>query len=428
MELFTVSVGGFRNVKQATVRFDSIAALVGLNGSGKSNLLNAVEYGFEFLHASSAERSELMAMAANIPILKTIAGTPFSFSIEGRIRLAQQTCCIRYGFSFAWKTERSDSGILSEELLVKRDEKGQKYRSYFSRTGSTAKYLPSETGRCDKALAIDDQTTVLSKLLAYDDLFYAKLLKAIYDTEFYLDEHLDASASFVPNPLTVRGFGALDPNRLQNIPRAVFYLKERYPFQYARLMNAFQQLFPSIREIIVKEHRLDMDAMPHLDEDAPVMFSEALYTMRIADDRLVQSIDFGALSAGTQRIFLLLTLAVIAEIKGMSLIAIEEPENSLHPSLLQILLDILNQLIGSCKIILTSHSPYMIQYLKPTSIYITRMSDSGEAKCGRIASGKVNALLRDAAENEESIGDYLFNILSSANADDFLEDYLENNG
>ncbi len=427
MELLTVSVGGFRNVKKTTVHLDSITALVGLNGSGKSNLLKAIDYGFDFLHASSEEREAMMASTANIPLLKTMPANPFSFSIESRLSLRQQAYCIRYEFEFAWQTQRSDAKILTESLQVKRDEKGQKYRSFFSRSEKTAKYLPSETGRCDKALPIDNTTTVLSKLLAYDDLFYAELLKAIRDTEFYIDAHLDASKSFRVHPLVIRDFEELNLNRLDDIPRAIFYLKRDDPSRYALLIDAFQQLFPNIKEIIVTEHKLEMPDMPSLPEEVPLVFSESFYTMRIVDAKLVQPIDFRALSAGTLRIFLLLTMAVIADIKGLSLIAIEEPENSLHPSLLQTLLDILNQLIGSCKIIMSSHSPYMVQYLKPHSIYITRLNDAGEANFERIAAGKVNALFRDATENEESIGDYLFHILSSANADEFLEEYLEAN-
>ena len=70
----------------------------------------------------------------------------------------------------------------------------------------------------------------------------------------------------------------------------------------------------------------------------------------------------------------------------------------------------------------------MIQYLNPHSIYVGLSNNTGESEFGRIASTKVNALIRDAAEYDKSVGDYIFNILSANDSDEYLKDYLETNG
>ena len=51
-----------------------------------------------------------------------------------------------------------------------------------------------------------------------------------------------------------------------------------------------------------------------------------------------------------------------------------------------------------------------------------------EANFGRIASTKVNALLKDASEYDKSVGDYIFNLLSTSDSHVYLKDYIEKNG
>ena len=44
-----------------------------------------------------------------------------------------------------------------------------------------------------------------------------------------------------------------------------------------------------------------------------------------------------------------------------------------------------------------------------------------------VASSKVNALLKDAVQYDKSLGDYIFNILSTEDADESLKEYIESN-
>ena len=192
------------------------------------------------------------------------------------------------------------------------------------------------------------------------------------------------------------------------------------------MVNAFKQLFPEVKDVEVEEFKLNQNSKMKISEDAPFMYTDSVYSLSIIDDKMIQPVNFENLSDGTKRVFLTLTFAVIADIKNLSMIAIEEPENSLHPMLLQNYLDILSQLVRNCKIFITSHSPYILQYLNPRSIYVGLPKPSGEATFERFASAKVNTLLRDAAEYDKSVGDYIFNLLSNADGEEFIREYLEN--
>lgn len=431
MEILNITVGGFRNISKIKFNFDTITALVGLNGYGKSNVMDAIDFGFDFIHYPSKARTSLMASKQGIPILKANAGRNYEFDIEVKLSSKEQEYYVNYGYSFSWKTDNSPAQITKEYLNIKKNEKNQKYNAYINRVDNNAVFRSSETGRCSKKIRIDSNSLILKKLLALDDLYYSDIIKQISSIEYFIERHLDAGPSFAPDPFVIKGFQELELQGIQSIPRAIFYLKKDYESKYLLLINAFKQLFPDVKDIIVREFKLNNDAkinVSNVSEDVPFIFTDSIYSMSIIDDKMLQPVGFESLSDGTKRIFLMLTFAVIADIKGLSMIAIEEPENSIHPGLLQNYLDVLSQLVNNCKIVITSHSPYIIQYLNPHSVYIGMTNDTGEAKFNRIALNKVNLLLRDASEYDRSVGDYIFNLIASSDADEYLMEYIEIDG
>ncbi|MBR6311749.1 MAG: AAA family ATPase [Oscillospiraceae bacterium] len=424
MEILNISVGGFRNISSTSLDFGRISALVGLNGLGKSNIVDAIGFGLDFVKAPSQYKSMLMASKNNIPILKTNAGKGFSFSIETKLSSGNGSFFALYEFTFAWNTDRSGARILTETLKIKREDKNQKYNLFISRKGREASYKPSETSRCSKVIKIEDNSLVLNKLRAIDNLFYSDIIDQLNNIGFFVERHLDASASYIPAPFVVRGFKELELEGIQSIPRAIFFLKKDFERQYNLLINAFKILFPSIDDVIVDEIKLNRDNNAALLDNSPIVFADCIYSLSVIDNRLIQPLRFEGLSDGTKRIFLMLTFAVIADIRGLSLIAIEEPENSIHPVLLQNYMDILSQLVNGCKIIVTSHSPYIIQYLDPHNVFIAFCNDDGETEFKRIAASKVPALLKDATEYDKSVGDYIFNLLSGSDAYEALQEYI----
>ena len=119
MELLNITVGGFRNIGRATVSFDSITALAGVNGSGKSNLMDAIDFGFDFIHQPNETRRKMMASSSQIPILKSIAGNNYFFSIEAKTESTTPGYYVEYGFEFSWQTDKSTAKIVREFLNVK---------------------------------------------------------------------------------------------------------------------------------------------------------------------------------------------------------------------------------------------------------------------------------------------------------------------
>jgi len=123
------------------------------------------------------------------------------------------------------------------------------------------------------------------------------------------------------------------------------------------------------------------------------------------------------MSDGVRRVLLIFTILVLADINNYSLVGIEEPENSLNPRILQRYLMALKGFSKNTKIIITSHSPYLINYMEPKNIYLGLPNSDGLAKFSKIKEKSVNKLLNDANNMDMLVGDYLFDLMSGNDED-----------
>lgn len=64
-------------------------------------------------------------------------------------------------------------------------------------------------------------------------------------------------------------------------------------------------------------------------------------------------------------------LAIISALYGgSSLVVLEEPENCVHPYLLETLMDLARD--SPSQVIITTHSPYLLDHVKPEEVYLVR--------------------------------------------------------
>lgn len=425
MEIQSVLIEGFRNIEKTSIEFSDITSVIGLNAYGKSNVLDAINFAFKFISADIEKKSELMANSIDIPINKSIASKNFradfdliSISKEGKY-------LVNYGFEFAWINNEPSGQRIVEEWLKIKLEGNPRYVQLINRQNNKSVYCPTKTSRCNKKIAIDANNLIINKLSAFDDLFYSNIIRDINTTKVYTERHLDSSSLYELDPIIRKGFQALDIHSIQNIPRTIFYLKKDYPEKYELLEDAYMKLFPQIVKIEVVENDFnDLKNFP-ISEATPFYIADKVYALIVKDKNLNQPINFDKLSDGCKRVFLMLTYAIVADIKNISLIAIEEPENSVHPSLLQSYLRILMQLSNSCKVLLASHSPYIIECIPPHDIYVGIPNNNALAEFYRIAKSKVGKLIKDSSIYSSSTGNYIFELLSGNEDDiDQMKSYL----
>jgi len=94
---------------------------------------------------------------------------------------------------------------------------------------------------------------------------------------------------------------------------------------------------------------------------------EGKLALQVFEDRIPGALNPGSISDGTIRLIALLAIATLGTDKR-SLIAIEEPENSIHPHLSEHLIDIFRETSAQSQIIATTHNPAFLDYLEPHEV------------------------------------------------------------
>lgn len=114
---------------------------------------------------------------------------------------------------------------------------------------------------------------------------------------------------------------------------------------------------------------------------------------------------FNNLSFGTRRVVHLLTSMLYDK---ASVALIEQPEDGIHPGLLQKIIQLLRDYANPNQFILTSHSPYVLNRLKPEEI---RMVDMKEGKTRvRALDAKEIEIANDFIENEGALSEFIDSI------------------
>ena len=431
MKIISARIEGFRNIDNNKLSFgDEITSLVSLNSYGKSNLLNAISYSVDFIKEDPKNKTRMMSSSYGIPLNKKLALKNFVADLFFYMDIDKVTYEINYGFEFSWlknqNNQKNGCKIEKEWLTYRVQQKHQKASRLIFRENGKALFKSSETGRCASVIKVDDNELVVNKLAAIDGFFYKEIIKNLNSINVHVERDFDASLKYYKSPIVFKDQVNFDLTSVADIPRVVYKLKESSPDSFALLIDAFRQLFPNIKELDVKE--VDLGDIHDLKtpDDVPYIITNKVYSMYVQDINLNQPLDFLGMSDGAKRVFLMLTYIILAKINGYLLIALEEPENSIHPSLLQSYLAILSELSGDCRIVVSSHSPYIIQYVNTNNIYIGKPNSNGIADFSRIDNKRMKYLLTDAADSSDSVGNYIFELLSGGEADnEILLSYLE---
>lgn len=426
-----IKIDGYKNVLNTTINFEDITALIGLNNYGKSNILEAIRFANDFIKESKEEKSKRMRYSNAIPMNIKNYGKDFDFEIEFITKLNSKEVVVSYEYSFQWpQTHRKGSRIIKEFLKIKENEKGKQFSTFIERSIDEAKYRSSESGRCDKLIKIDEDDLVLNKLKILDNLFYQQIITELNNLKFDFNYFMDAKDAFDIFPFDLKDDIVYELNKDSgaNIAKIVYALKQKYNDKYELLMDSFLTLFSNIEKIEPVSIKVGFSRKQtfNVSENFPLSIPESIYKIVVKEKYNNTVTEFKNLSNGTKRIFLLLTSAILADIQNISLIAFEELENCIHPYLFQQLLLILSGIIENSRIIITSHSPYLIQYLDINKIYIGIPSKDGAAHFKKVRKSKQKSLINDAEDYKMTTGDYIFNLMAESFDDNSeLCSYLE---
>jgi predicted ATPase len=325
------------------VKFADLTALVGPNGSGKSNVVDALRFVADAMHIGLAgaitNRNGITA------VRRWSAGHPFNVSL--RINL---TTPGGGGASYAFEL----AGDRAEEYRIRFEEGsheigGQRHR-YLLRDGQWLE------GPSDLRPALTEQSLALP--LVGGDRRFAPLLRSLQSVAIY--------AIFPDTLRAPQKYDARKPMDLHGSNWASILRDQDEATWKPELITALNRLTGDIDDVVIEQaagllvtrfrHRLGETRAPA--------------TTRRPKTKLF---DAAQESDGTLR-FAGIVTALLQE-PPLPVVGVEEPELTVHPGAIPLLYDYLRQACKRSQVIVTTHSPELLDLLRPENVRVVVKQD-----------------------------------------------------
>lgn len=388
MEIRNISISGFCNIKQFDINLTEFNALVAPNNYGKSNVIEGIRFAFRFITATEEERRAMMNNPAFIPINIATSGDAFRFGIELTNGEDADEIAYSYSFSFEWARNNGELGCcVTAESLTEISKEYRRPHTLIKRTkGDGGLYVSSVTGRCNKEAKASGTQLVIDSLHGNDNIFYKEVVSGLKNLG-----------------INMVGISSFDK---QTLCKFVYNLKEQEPTRYSLFEDAVSHIVPNIKAITPTCSQMGLTT-----GNVPYRIEDAIYDMRINEKSNNQDISISRLSSGSRRIITIIAEIIKAEMTGSSLICIEELENSVHPKLLENMILMVQLFAEGIKVLTTSHSPYLVRYLKSRQLTFGLPTEEGVASFHKLKQTKVKTVVKRASAMEMTLGEYMFDLM-----------------
>jgi predicted ATPase len=160
------------------------------------------------------------------------------------------------------------------------------------------------------------------------------------------------------------------------------------PQRFLKLQERFTEVFPHITSIRLsperKAYRAAVDSPDRITMLQKADGKGLYFKLRDTD----QWVPASQVSDGVLLVLAYLAILYLPQEKRPRVLLVEEPENGVHPKRLRDVLGILRELIqeqSHTQVVLTTHSPYVLDLFKPEEVTLCMMQDNGEVKTTRLS-------------------------------------------
>ncbi len=158
--------------------------------------------------------------------------------------------------------------------------------------------------------------------------------------------------------------------------------------RFTSLENRFRRVFPEVKSIKLLR---EMGYRAPVDPSKPIPIlqqseGKGLHFEFGATERILPA---SQVSDGVLLILAYLTILHLPE--PPRLLLVEEPENGIHPKRIEDVLGLLRELVGEqgqTQVVMTTHSPYVVDLFKPEEVTLCRRDDDGATVGHRLANSK----------------------------------------
>lgn len=354
----SLSVKNYRALRDVELKkITPLTVFLGPNGSGKSTLFDVFAFLAECftvgLRSACDKRGRFKELQTR--------GSHGSIEFELKYRERPGTPIITYHLAINEGTK--GAYVDTEWLQWRRASRGRPFRFLHFQQGA-GRVIAGETpeegderidGRLDDASMLAVST--LEQLARHPRVSALR--------RFITGWHLSYLSADATRGVTEAGLQERLSETGDNLPNVIQYLKERHPKHLDKILSILSNRIPRLEKV---DTELMMDGRLLL-QIKEVPFEEPI-SAEFASDGMLKMLSF-------------LTLLYAPE--PPQLIGIEEPENYLHPRLLNGLVEEYSEALGLSQLMIATHSPYFVNGLRAEEVWVLYRDKQGFTVCKRVS-------------------------------------------
>jgi predicted ATPase len=394
--LLELHVENFKSLKTATVPLGPLNVLVGPNASGKSNLLDVIQFlgdsvrtdlrpaldkrgGFHRVRfrdgVSSPIKIEIEANVTKYSHLNARDVYTLSISLAGRLKP---------------KAASDDAG---RRLLISRRESFKSKRTQgrgrrITISGRRVQIFDeTPKGEETREIGLGSESLGLATLpkLAEDEGGEAiNQIASLFSTFRVFDIAVDAAR----RPSETAESKTLAPDAA-NLASFLNLLRKEQSETFAQLVADAREFVPGLIDL-------------HFE---PIGGSRAAVALQLEERGLVGRTDLADASYGTIRALAL--LALLYDPNPPALTCVEEIDHGLHPYVFDLLVDRLREASDRTQFLIATHSPALVNRLDPKELIVCERDDDGASRIPAVDAQTI-AALKAATEGELRLGEIWF--------------------
>jgi energy-coupling factor transporter ATP-binding protein EcfA2 len=353
-----VRIRNLRSLKDVTLEVGPLNVLVGPNGAGKSNILGAFEILREYTSRGQTALGDIAEAVGHLSHQGSRSPPPLSFEITGTIPDSMGTHRI-FNYLLEISSPHASYTQVTREAF-----------SYSDRTPLTLLESPGKPPNTGLVQIFNDDGTPLMAfssggmsalgMLAQQRAQEVESGLAKFAREILAWQLLSPAPHFSKQAEPAKREIRLN-NEGTNLSSVLHSIYSEDYDAFSRIVNSLKAAVPEIKSVQV-----------------PVT-SEGQTYVEVQENGARRPIPIWGLSDGTIALLQLFTL--LENEKRPPLICIEEPENFVHPGLLEHVVDSLRRASETSQLLVTTHSPFLLDRLRPEDVLVVEKS-GGDTKVG----------------------------------------------
>ena len=381
--LTRLTAKNFKSLRDFDVSLSPLNVLVGPNMGGKSNIIDALLFLYESWFPQPGTYGPVNALTRRGGIDEVLwkGGQDKLLSIGIEFEDPAQPAT---HFDYSIELVGGPAGyvnIQGEQLILRRGEE----RCSLIERDKDGRWLVNANS--DRLVSVQAQRSVMEFAPANWDGYPLKWFAQNW-------RHYQLVPAIMNQVNQVTLGGVLQPHG-ENLSAWLMWLQTRSPESFDRISEVARDVFPEIRRLLTWPTQQGTVFLT--SQEQPLLRPTPAYQM----------------SSGEIVFIAFLSLICAPDNLGGTLFLIEEPENHLHPRLLETLMSLLRQVrqevedrhVPHSQIVLTTHSPYLLDQMSLEEVVWVEKK-SGET---RVVRPSEKSHLKKLVENQDlGLGDLMF--------------------